>query len=121
MARPTKCNVPAAALRWSVERAGLEFGMTSNTLRKALAKESIVCGPDNCFSTAEICRAVFGGLSEEKLATQRQLTRKYFLENQITEASYVSKAEILAGLGQMAAAMVSIIQTSGLPRESQED
>jgi len=33
-------NVPAAALRWSIERAGLEFGMTSNTLRKLLAKNS---------------------------------------------------------------------------------
>jgi len=32
--------VPAAALRWSIERAGLEFGMTSNTLRKLLAKNS---------------------------------------------------------------------------------
>ena len=119
MARTRTGNVPVAALRWSVERAGIEFGLSSHTLRKALNKESIVSGDDGCFSTAEICRAVFGGLSEEKLATQREMTEKLRLENAITKASYVNKDAIAVGLDQIADAMVQIIQRSGLPKESQ--
>jgi hypothetical protein len=79
--RATKSNVPAAALRWSVVRAGVEFGLTSNTLRKALNKNSAQAGENGLYTTRQICDAVFGGLNEEKLATQRQLTRKYELEN----------------------------------------
>jgi hypothetical protein len=80
-----------------VERAANEFGLAQDTLRKALAKASVACGVDGCFSTAEICRGVFGGLAEEKLLTQRQLTRKYQLENQITEGSLLNKAALSAG------------------------
>jgi hypothetical protein len=61
----SRTNVPKDALRWSIDRAGIEFGMTGATLRKALAKESITCGGDGCFSTQEICRAVFGGLTRK--------------------------------------------------------
>jgi hypothetical protein len=48
------------------------------------------------------------------------MTRKLELENAITTSEYVRKDAIMAGLAQVADAMVSIIQTSGLPRESQE-
>src|SRR6516225_1521002 len=114
-------NIPKAALRWSVERAGVEFGMSSHTLRKALAKESIVCGADQCFSTSEICRAVFGGLAEEKLATQRQLTRKYQLENSIVEASVLDRAALTKGFAAIADAVSSRIMSSELSREAKED
>jgi len=71
VSRTTKCNIPAAALKWSVGRAGVEFGMTSATLRKSLGKNSAQADVDGLFSTRQITDAVFGGLSEEKLATQR--------------------------------------------------
>jgi hypothetical protein len=70
MLRPTKSNVPAAALRRSIERAGIEFGLTSATLRKALAKISAT--PDNgCYSTGQICEALFGALHQEKLRSTK--------------------------------------------------
>src|SRR6516162_2384002 len=93
MRRATKSNVPAAPLKWSVERAGVEFGMTSNTLRKSLAKNSAVPDADGLFTTRQITDAVFGGLSEEKLLT-RQLTRRYELDNQNIEASVLNRAEL---------------------------
>ena len=92
----SRLNIPKAPLRWSIERAGVEFALGSQTLRKGLAKQSIVCGADGCFSTAEICRAIFGGLSEERLATQRQITKKLELENAITTGSVLSRANVLA-------------------------
>jgi hypothetical protein len=38
---------------------------------------------EGLYSTKQITDAVFGGLADEKLATQMQLTRKYQLENSI--------------------------------------
>jgi hypothetical protein len=57
--------------------------MTHVTQRKLLAKNSAVPDSDGLFSTKQITDAVFAGLNEEKLTTQRQLTRKYELENAI--------------------------------------
>jgi hypothetical protein len=118
MPRATKSNVPAAALKWSVERAGVEFGMTHVTQRKLLAKNSAVPDAVGLFTTRQTTDAVFGGLSEEKLATQRPLTRKYELENSIVEASVLNKAALEAGFSQLADAMVHRIAASELSREA---
>jgi hypothetical protein len=99
----------------------MEFGLTDHTLRKALAKESIAGGPDSCYATAESCRAVFGSLTDEKLRTQRAMTKKLELENAITETNYLPRAELLRAFGDLAAAMTSIISRSGLSREEQGD
>jgi hypothetical protein len=53
-------------------------------------KDSAEPDPDGCYSTRQIAGAVYGeALSEEKLRTQREVTRKLTLENSITEASVV--------------------------------
>jgi hypothetical protein len=57
----------------------------------------------------------------EKLATQRQLTRKYQLENAIVEASVLNKAALEAGFAQLADAMVHRIMASELDRSAKED
>jgi hypothetical protein len=101
-------------LKWSVERAGVEFGMTSNTLRKALNKNSAQADADGLFSTKQITDAVFGGLTEEKLLTQRQLTRKYELENSIVEASVLNRSELMTAFPAVADAMTSRTMVSGL-------
>ena len=122
MRRATKSNIPAGPLKWSVERAGVEFGMTSNTLRKALNKNSAKGDADGCFSTKQIADAIFGGLAEEKLATQRQLTRKYELENQIVEASVLDKAALSSGFAALAEALSNVVMTDrNLTRESKEN
>ena len=62
----TKSNVPKAALRWTVERAGVEFGLSTGTLRKALGKNSAAPDADGLFTTKQIVAAIYGGsLSEE--------------------------------------------------------
>jgi hypothetical protein len=81
---PEQTNVPEVALRWSVERAGIEFGLSSATLRKALGKNCAAPDKDGCYTTAQICGALFGDLHKEKIATQRQITERITLEKQIT-------------------------------------
>ena len=60
MGRNTKSNVSQAALRWSVERAGVEFGLTSNTLRKAVNRDSAAPDKDGLFTTQQIAAAIYG-------------------------------------------------------------
>ena len=121
VSRPTKSNVPAAALRWSIERAGIEFGLTSQTLRRSLAKTSATPDADGLFTTKQIVAAIYGAFDQEKLATQKQLTRKYEIANAIAEASVLDRAELMKGLAMVADAMTSRIMSSELSRSAKED
>ena len=64
---------------------------------------------------------MFAGLTEEKLLTQRQLTRKYELENQITEASVLNRKSLESGFAALADAMIHRIMASEVSRETKED
>jgi hypothetical protein len=114
-------NVVRAPLRWSIDAAAPEFGMGVNTMRKLLNQASIAPGEDGCYATAQLLSAIYGRMHEEKLRTQEQLTRKYALENAITEGSYLDRAELSKGLALIADAMCAIISNSNLSREAQED
>jgi hypothetical protein len=121
MARPSKSNVPNEPLRWSIERAGIEFGLASHTLRKSLAKTSATPDADGLFTTKQIIAAIYGVLDQEKLATQKELTKRYQLNNRIVEASVLDRAELMKGLATVADAIVSRITSSGLARSEKED
>jgi hypothetical protein len=121
MGRPSKSNVPAAALRWSVERAGIEFGLTSQTLRKALNKNSATADADGLYTTQQVAAAIYGSMHIEKLATQKELRRKLEFENAVTEARLIDRAELMKGLAAVADAMTTRIMTSELSRSSKQD
>jgi len=95
--------------------------MTHNTLRKSLNKNSAQADVDGLYTNKQITDAVFGGLADEKLATQRQLTRKYELENQITEASVLNRKSLESGFAALADAMIHRIMASEVSRETKED
>jgi hypothetical protein len=103
--RISRSNVSEEPLRWSVERAAREFGLSVGTLRKALNKNSARPGEDGCYSTQEITAALFGELHLEKIRTQRALARKLELENAITTASVLNRAELEKGFAQLADAL----------------
>jgi hypothetical protein len=121
VSRLTKSNVPAAALRWSIERAGIEFGLTSQTLRKSLAKTSARPDADGLFTTKQIVAAIYGAFDQEKLATQKQLIRKYEIANAVSEGFFLDRAEIAKGLASVADAMTSRIMSADVPRSVKED
>jgi len=121
MPRVTRSNVPKAALRWSIERAGIEFGLTSATLRKALAKGSATPDRDGMFSTAQIVAALYGSLAVEKLATQREVRRKLELENAVTTGSLLDRSALARVFGTIADAISSRIMSSELSRPAKED
>lgn len=119
--RQTKTNVPTTPLRWSVQRAGIEFGLTSQTLRRSLAKNSATADQDGLFTTAQIVAAIYGAFDQEKLATQKELTKKYAIANKVAEATFLDRAELAKVLATVADAIVSRIMASDMPRTAKED
>ena len=121
MSRPTKSNVAAAALRWSVERAGIEFGLTSQTLRKSLNKNSAVADANGLFTTRQIVAALYGALHQEKVRTQKELADRYALENAITRAELLRRSEVERVFAAIADAIKTRIMSSNLSRHEKED
>jgi hypothetical protein len=121
MGRPSKSNVAAAALRWSIERAGIEFGLASQTLRKSLAKSSAAPDANGLFSTQQIVAALYGALHQEKVRTQKELADRYALENQITRAEVLNRAEVERVCAAIADAVRTRIMSSHLDRHEKED
>src|SRR6516165_6283496 len=122
MSRPSKSNVPAAVLRWSVERAGIEFGLASVTLRKSLAKSSATADEDGLFTTRQVVDALFGTLAVEKLATQKEVRRKLELENAITTGSVLDRGSLSKVFALIADAISSrIMSCNELSRTAKED
>jgi hypothetical protein len=121
MGRPSKSNVASEPLRWRAERAAVEFGLTTNTLRKALGKNSAAPDHDGLYSTQQIIAALYGSLHIEKLRTQRQIADRITLENQITRSEVLNRAELTRVMSAIGDAMSSRIMASGLSRSEKED
>jgi hypothetical protein len=119
-ARP-RGNVPTIGLRWTIERASVEFGAPANTIRKSLGSVHIACGADRCYTTQQICEALYGDMHKERLRTQEQITKRYTLENTITQAEVLTRSEVAKGLATVADAMSCRILASELSRSAKED
>jgi hypothetical protein len=71
---------------------------------------------DGLYSTQQICEALFGAMHQKRLRTQRQITERITLENQITRREVLNRSELMKVLAQIADAMVSRIMVSELSR-----
>jgi hypothetical protein len=108
-------------LRWTVEAIGREFKLAQNTVRKILHQGGVEPDANGCYSTEQVTACLYGNLHAEKIRKERELVRKYQLENEITEASVLNRADLMKGLAGIADAMTSIISTSGLTTEEKEN
>jgi hypothetical protein len=121
MLRTTKSNIPEM-LRWNLDAASREFNFSAQTLRAALNKNSAVPGDDNCYSTQQICDALFGALHLEKIRTQRQITERITLDNEITRGEVLNRSELAKGFAAIADAIVSrVMAANELSRATKED
>ena len=121
--RTTKSNVPQLdPLRWNIEKAATEFGLTAATLRRALNKNSALSDKDSLYTTQQIAAAIYGALHIEKLKTQREIARKLALENTITTGSVLNRAELEKVFAAIADAFASrVMSVQGLSRQEKED
>jgi hypothetical protein len=121
MRHAVRCNVPPDPLKWSVDRAAIEFKLAPHTLRKNLVKDGAEPDAAFCYTTEQICQAIFGSMHVEKLGTQREIRRKLELENSIVEASVLNRSALSSAFAALADAVVSRIRVSKLDRSEQDD
>jgi len=96
--------------------------LATKTLRKYLHQGGVEPDEDGCFSTMQICECVYGDLRAERLRKERQLTRRYTLENEITEGNLLDRHELMRTFSVIADAMVTRINSATeLPRNVRED
>jgi hypothetical protein len=108
-------------LAWTIEAIGREFKLAQNTVRKILHQGGAEPDASGCYSTEQICACLFGDLRAERLRKERELTRKYRLENAIVEASVLDRASLSGALAMIADAMKSRMEASELSRAAKED
>jgi hypothetical protein len=107
-------------LRWTIEAIGREFKLGPNTVRKILHQGGAEPDANGCYTTEQVVSCLYGNLHAEKIRKERQLVRKYELENAITEGSYLHRGSIMQALAALADALVSAVKTSNLDRQSQD-
>jgi hypothetical protein len=122
MPRSSKTNVPDQPLRWSLARASVEFSLSIPTIRAGLNKNSTAAGADNCYSTSEICSAIYGALYMAKIKTQTEQAEKLRIENMVSRAELLNRRELARAFEQVADAISSrIMACSEMPRLVRED
>jgi hypothetical protein len=114
-------NVPAQALRWSIERASGEFKLAANTLRKILNQGGATPDAGGRYTTQQICQCLYGDLRAERLRKGRELTRKYSLENEIVEGNLLDRSALARVFATIADAISARIMSSELSRSAKED
>jgi len=73
----TKSNVPQhEALKWNIAKAATEFGVSRDTLKKALNERSVAADSDGLYSTSQIVEGLYGSMHIERLKTQREIVGK---------------------------------------------
>tara|TARA_R110000868_G_C10862841_1_gene761634 strand:+ start:1065 stop:1508 length:444 start_codon:yes stop_codon:yes gene_type:complete len=100
------------AIRWSKWRAAQEFGIDQKTLTGRLTRYGIEEGDDKCFSTKQICDAIYGDIDGEKLRLTKEQADEKALSNAerrrelIPSDEFVSVAE--RGLQSMVATVMGM-------------
>ena len=89
--------------------------------KKALNQSSVATDNDGLYSTQQICEALFGDMHKEKIRTQREITERYMLENQITRAEALNRAELEKVIVELADALSGAVMNSDLPRSAKEN
>src|SRR5262245_21288315 len=108
-------------IRWTRERAGMEFRIDSRALSKNLRKAEIEPGKDDCFTTLQICAAVFGDIASERLRLVKEQADKLALENAEKRRDLISVSELSPVINRAIAAIKARISSaSNLDREDKD-
>ena len=71
-------------MRWTLTNAATEFGCARETLRRGFRQEGIDAdAEDGRFTTAQVCKALFGDLDGEKVRLTRAQADKVEMENRV--------------------------------------
>ena len=106
-------------MKWTLNRASEEFGVSRETLRKRL--NALEIERKGTYSTKEICRAVFGDIDSEKLRLCREQADKIALENEQNRKTLVPVKDLIPLLGKfLSAARARVDSDPKLEREEKD-
>jgi len=109
-------------LRWNLAMAAREFNVAKDTLRRRLGDSHEEPGPDGRYTTKQLTSALFGDLYGAKLRTQNEQAEKLRIENEISRAEVLNRAELSKAFAAIADAFVSrVMSVHGLTRQEKED
>jgi phage terminase Nu1 subunit (DNA packaging protein) len=101
-------------LRWSINQAAAEFGLTHQTLTKRLRQSSSVPGADGRYSTRQILAAVFNDVNSERIRLYREQADKLAFENAKARAEQIDAGEVYKAYEGIFAAMRTTVLASKL-------
>jgi hypothetical protein len=113
-------NIPLTSLRWSVATAAREFELSTETIRRRLTTEE-EAGADGCYSTAQVVRALHGGLHAERLREVRGRADLLELKAAALRAEILDRNLLEIALSGIFKAAVAIINSAPIPRVTKDD
>jgi hypothetical protein len=102
-------------------RAGREFSIAKTSLAARLKEAGENPDEHGLFSTRAITQALYGSLFAERLRKTAEEADKVAIANAVSRGELLSRSELMQAMSAVAASMVTIIETSGLSREAQDD
>lgn len=114
-------NIPDEDLRWSVNAAAREFGITAPTLRKRLITAREMAARDKCYSTEQIVKAIFGSIQGERLREIKERADNMALKNASFRGEMLDRGELTRALEGIFLAVNQILSAASLPKELRDD
>ena len=93
-------------LRWTVDKAAREFGVTEYLMRKRLKDGAEHPGPDGCYTTGQLHKVMFGSLHLERLRKTAAEADAVEMTNAITRREFLSAKDLTGTFAEVARTMV---------------
>jgi hypothetical protein len=100
--------------RWTINRAGIEFGLSPKTVASRVKAAGILPGKDGRFSTADVHRAICGDYERARTRKMEEEALHATLENQKAKGALVDVADFRARYERTYLGVRSVIMNSGL-------
>ena len=111
----------AALTRWTLEVASAEFGIARNTLSKRLKSSGVLPGPDQKFSTGDICRAVFTDGEKARAALALSQKENFDLRNAQLAGTLADVAVFQRISDEMVIVLRQKISEAPIPEEAKQN
>ena len=102
-------------IRWSLTNAATEFGCVRETLKRGFKQNGIDAdAEDGKFTTAQVCQALFGDLTGEKVRLTRAQADRVEMENKQAAKVLINVDDAILAVHQFTFAIRQKILLSGL-------
>lgn len=111
---------PRKQLAWTLEQAGREFGHDRTTVAKALVAAGEKPDEDGCYTTQQICAALFGNLVSEKIGLTRAQRIKEETANRQRAGELVEVSQVIELAQRFCFAARQKILLATMPEEEKQ-